>query len=381
MIDAMHSAGEPTGAQLAVSYRLLGPLQMVAGGAPVPLPKGNAAALLAILLIRRNSVVGVDAMIAGVWGDDPPTAARSGVQVAVSSLRRAIRDAGLPDPVQTAPPGYRLVAPVGSADLDAFLAHRQQARAAAAAGNPEAASTLYRAALDAWSGEPLADLQQHRFAAEFAVAWSEERLVTLQERIDADLAAGHADHVVGELFGLTGENPLRERLWVQLITALYRVGRQADALDAARRVRAILADELGLDPGPDLQELERRVLHQQLDPLAPAAPAPAMLETVTEQDGPARAVLLDETGRGYPIGGRGLRVGRLADNDVVVDDSRASRHHAVLTDTGTGFVITDLNSTNGTRVDGQRVVGVHALTGACEITIAGQVFRFAHAES
>ena len=379
----MQTVGEPAGPPPAASYRLLGPLQMLAGAIPVDLPKGNAAAALAVLLIRRNSVVSVDSMIAAVWDEDPPAAARSGVQVAVSALRRAIRDAGLTDPVKTAPPGYRLAASDDSTDLDAFLGHRTRARAAAAAGSPEAAAGLYRAALATWSGEPLADLQRHhRFAAEFAVAWDEERLVTLQERIDADLAAGHDEQVVGELLGLTRQHPLRERLWVQLITALYRVGRQAEALDAARAVRGILAEELGLDPGPELQQLERRVLRQEpvsyelLSAGRVAANPATMLQTVTEQNGPVRAVLVDGQGHRHPVGSRGLRLGRLPDNDVVVDDTRASRHHAVLTDTGTGFVVTDLQSTNGTRVDGERVFGVQVLTAGSEILIAGRTFRF-----
>lgn len=362
----------------AVAYRLLGPLEVIARGVPITLPKGNVAAVLAILLVRRNTVVSVDGITQALWGDDPPAAARSGVQVAVSSLRRAITAADLVDPVQTAPPGYRLVAPAGSTDLDDFVSHRTRARALLAGGDPAAASAHYRAALDTWTGEPLADLQHLRFAEEFAVAWEEERLTTLQERIDADLRAGRHELVIGELFGMTSRHPLRERLWAQLIAALYRAGRQAEALQAARSVRHVLLEELGIDPGPELQELERRVLRQERESWpapAVAVAGPAGMETAIEAEEASRGILVDGDGRRYPVPRRGLRIGRAPDNDVILDGSRVSRHHAVVSDTGAEFVLSDLNSTNGTRVDGLRVLGMQPLSVGITVTIGGHVLQ------
>ena len=366
----------------AVAYRLLGGLQMLAHGVPVAVPNGNPAAVLALLVVRRNAVVSTDGLIEALWGEGAPSAARSGVQVAVSSLRRAIRAAGIPDPVETTPPGYRLTAPVGTVDVDAVARNRRRARTALAAGDPSSASAYYRAALDLWSGEPLTDLRNYRFAEDFAVAWGEERLTLLQERIDADLLAGHSQQVIGDLVGLTREHPLHEHFWVQLISALYRVGRQAEALQAARSVRRILAEELGIDPGAELQDIERRVLRQDVDPEhVRLPPAPAALETVIEDEAPPRGMLIAADGRRYPIPARGLTIGRLTDNDIVVDDSKVSRHHAAVTDTGAAFLITDLESTNGTRVDGYRLAGAAALMDGTVITIATYSWHFRASKS
>ena len=144
------------------------------------------------------------------------------------------------------------------------------------------ASARYRAALAEWSGPALADLRGLRFADDFAVAVEEERLVALQSRIEADLACGMDSAVIGELTTLTGQHPLREPFWIQLITALYRLGRQADALDASRRIRQLLGDELGIDPSPPLRQLEQKILRQESLGVAPRPPSPAMQRTVSE---------------------------------------------------------------------------------------------------
>jgi pSer/pThr/pTyr-binding forkhead associated (FHA) protein len=216
----------------------------------------------------------------------------------------------------------------------------------------------------------LADLRGFRFADDFAAAVEEERLVALQARIEADLGSGMESAVVGELVTLTAQYPLREPFWIQS-------GRQADALDAARRIRELLADELGIDPSPALRELESKVLRQ--DSLAPAPPAtsPSMQRTVAET-----AVVLSRarvrlpSGESLPVPSRGLRVGRMDDNDLVVTGEKVSRYHAVVAETANGFTLTDLRSTNGTHVNDERVVDSHLLRDGDRIRIGGTELVF-----
>lgn len=347
----------------SVDFRILGPVEARVDGELRMVPGLKPRALLAVLLVNRGRVVSSDAIAEAIWEGQGPGAYAASLQVYVSTLRRTLGSASGRQLVTRQPPGYRLIVDDDAVDLGRF-------EKSAAVGNEllrtrryAEASAKFRAALAQWSGPALADLSELRFAAEFAVAVEEERLVVLQARIEADLACGRVSEVVGELTTLTGQYPLREQFWVQLITALYRLDRQADALDASRRIRELLGDELGIDPSPALRELEHKILRQELLPAAGAGErSQGLLQTVNATvAGSSFARLVLSSGQVVAISSKGLRIGRMDDNDLVLDDVKVSRYHAHIVDVGTGFAITDLRSTNGTTVGSERVLDSRVL--------------------
>lgn len=355
---------DPPDHEAQVGFRLLGPLEILVDGQSQAMPGGKPKGLLAVLLINRNRVVPSEAIADAIWDGEPPAGYPSILQVYVSTLRRSLRAAGADRQavVATQAPGYRLLVDDARVDLGRFTR-------GVAAGNelfrgrryPEAAATL-RTALAEWSGQALADLRGLRFAEDFAAAVEEERLLALQARIEADMACAMDSAVVSELTTLTAMHPLREPFWVQLITVLYRLGRQADALDASRRIRELLGDELGIDPSPALRDLERKILRQEILEATPAASSPAMQQTVSETAvvlSNARVVL--PSGKAVPVPARGLRIGRMEDNDLVIEGVKVSRYHAVVAPATHGFAVNDLRSTNGILVGGQRVIDSHLL--------------------
>lgn len=372
---------DPSGQPATLDVRLLGPLELRADGAPLPLPGGKPRALLAALLISRNRVVPADSLADAIWDGDVPASFLPTMQVHVSTLRRALRplsEAGLLT-VVTQSPGYRAVVDEALVDQGRFGRWVRAGNELLAARRYAEAAERLRAALAEWTGAALADLRGFRFADDFAAAVEEDRLVALQARIEADLATGNESAVIGELVTLTGQYPLREPLWIQLITALYRSGRQADALEAARRIRQQLDDELGIDPSPALREIEQKVLRQE--PLGPApkgaASASAQQRTVAET-----AIVLSRarvrlpSGETLPVPSRGLRLGRMEDNDLVVAGERVSRYHALVAETANGFAVTDLRSTNGTHVNDERVVDTHLLRDGDRIRVGGTEIVF-----
>lgn len=243
---------------MGVEFRLLGPLEAVADGRPLALGGPKQRALLALLLLHANEVVPAERALDEIWpGADPGPAARS-LQVYVSSLRKALGDSGAA--LQTRPGGY--VLNLGEDDLDAqrFESLASEGRQALRAGEPERASSLLREALALWRGPVLADLRYEDFAQGAIGRLEELRLTAIEERIEADLSLGHQVELSAELEELVSAHPLRERFRRQLMLARYRSGRQADALAAFRDARRTLQDELGLDPGPELKELELAIL-------------------------------------------------------------------------------------------------------------------------
>ena len=363
-----------------VDFRLLGPLEILLDGVGQSMPGGKPKALLAVLLINRNRVVSSDSIADAIWDGEPPAAYQGILQVYVSTLRRSLR-AFAPDGqavVTTQAPGYKLGVDDTRVDLGRFVREVRAGNELLKAGRFAEASTGFRTALAEWSGPALADLRGLRFADDFATAIEEDRLVALHSRIEADLAGGMDSAVVGELTTLTGQYPLREPFWTQLITALYRLGRQADALEASRRIRELLSDELGIDPSPALRDLERKILRQESLDVAPPAPSPSMQQTVSETAmvlSSAQVVL--PTGQAIPVPARGLRIGRMDDNDLVIEGSKVSRYHAVVVELTNGFAVNDLRSTNGTLVNGERVLDSHFLRDGDVIRIGGteMVFR------
>jgi len=247
-----------------MDFRILGPLEVLSEEGVLDVGGGKQRSVLVLLLLHANEIVSSDRLIDGLWPDEPPPSAAKIVQVHVSRLRKALDGVG-DEILLTRGHGYELRVAPGQLDLDRFQGLLEDGRAALAADNPDKAAETLRNALALWRGPPLADFAYDSFAQGEIARLEELRLAALEERIEADLALGRHDAVVQELEQLVGRHPLRERLRGQLMLALYRAGRQAEALEVYRDARRTLADELGLEPSPTLQQLERAILgHDQV---------------------------------------------------------------------------------------------------------------------
>ena len=243
-----------------MQFKILGPLEVTEQGRSLQLGGRKPRALLALLLLRHGHVLSADELIEGLWGDEAPAGADHGLQVYVSELRKLLVD-GDGVTITRREPGYVMEIPTDSLDLDRFERLRQRGRAALAANEPAEAGASLKEALALWRGAALADFAFDDFARPEIDRLEELRLETIEDRIDADLTAGEpAD--ISELRALVEAHPFRERIRAGLMLALYRDGRQAEALEESRRARALLADELGVDPGPRLVELETAILAQ-----------------------------------------------------------------------------------------------------------------------
>ena len=271
------------------------------------LQRGKQLALLAYLLLHPNELVSTDRLIDALWGERPPPTAAKILQNAVSQLRRVLGE----DRLLTQPPGYRFRLEPGELDLHRFEQLAQEGRA-------KHDAQVLRDALAIWRGEPLSNLRDEPFAQHAARQLEEARLSVLEDRIDADLAAGRDAVLVPELEQLIAREPLRERPYGQLMLALYRDGRQAEALETYQRARKMLSEEVGLQPGPQLQELERRMLNQ--DPALAAGRASSAVRATQRH---RRRFLLAGAG---VVGVAALAVGlvltgRDAKSPVVIPDS------------------------------------------------------------
>jgi DNA-binding SARP family transcriptional activator/DNA-binding beta-propeller fold protein YncE len=256
-----------------VEFRILGPLEPEQDGRLVPLGGRKQRALLALLLLHANAVVPRDRLIDEIWGDEPPETARTALQVHVSQLRKALGR----ERIETRAPGYRVRTEPDALDLERFERLVAEGRDALAGGDAERSADALREALALWRGTPLAELGEVPFAQRECLRLEELRLAALEERVEADLQLGRHARLVPELEGLVREHPLRERLRGQLMLALYRCGRQADALEVYRSGRRLLDEELGLQPDDELQRLERAILNH--DPsLVPGVRRPALAE-------------------------------------------------------------------------------------------------------
>ena len=248
-----------------MEFRILGSLEVLdAAGQPVALG-GRARALLALLLLHANETVPVERLIDELWAEQPPASARNVAQTLVWQLRKTLGDR-----LETHGQGYRLRVEPDELDLDRFRRLVQEARRARDNGDPSAAAGRLHEALSLWRGTALADLGHEELAAGATVHLDELRLAALEERIAAELELGRDGALVSELEQLVAEQPLRERLRGQLMLALYRAGRQADALAVYRQARSDLVEQLGLEPGEELQRLEQAILRHDpaLDPHA-----------------------------------------------------------------------------------------------------------------
>jgi branched-chain amino acid transport system substrate-binding protein len=249
-----------------VQFKLLGLLEVSEGGRVIPLPRGKERALLAALLIRAREPVSTDRLIDDLWGESPPEHAAKTIQVYVSRLRKVLGTERL----KTTPGGYVLDVADGEVDSRELERLASRGHEALEAGGVATAEHALNDALALWRGPPLADVRFEPFAQAEIRRLEELRASVRADLIDVRLERGQASRVVGELEQLVEENPLWERPRRQLMLALYRSGRQADALEVYRKTRKALGDELGIEPSPELQELERGILNQDPSLAAPA---------------------------------------------------------------------------------------------------------------
>ena len=300
---------------------MLGPFELAGDdGQLVDVGGPRSQALLAALALAEGRLVPADQLLDQIWPGDGP-GDRNRLQVHISRLRKTLGS----DRILTRAGGYALQLPAGSLDVTRFGELADAGRAALQRRDADAAARLLGQALGLWRGQPLAEFADTRFAPGVISRLQEARLTAAEDRIEAEQMLGGRGELTGELQALVGENPLRERLWGQLMLALYRAGRQGDALAAFRRARAVLADELGVDPGPELRQLEAAVLAQ--DP-ALDAPVPAAAE-----DGAGAGVVQARSGN-LPAAPSAL-IGRTAELAAIASGLQASR---LVTITGPGGV-------------------------------------------
>jgi DNA-binding SARP family transcriptional activator len=248
-----------------MEFRILGPIAVFDEGHPIPLGGPRQRTILALLLTRANEVVSTDRLIDELWGAQAPKTALNALQYHVSQLRKSLAPGEV---IVTQEPGYLIR--LGADELDLLRFERLLAQAQQSP--PELAARLLRDALGLWRGPALADLAHESFAQAETLRLEELRLVALERRIDADIALGRNAELVGELEVLAREHPLREMFRAQLMLALYGSGRQGEALEVYRKTRVFLVDELGIEPSPVLQELEKAILRQDSE-LSPQADA------------------------------------------------------------------------------------------------------------
>jgi DNA-binding SARP family transcriptional activator len=261
-----------------IEYRILGPLEVRANDRVIEIGGPKLRALLVILLLRAGESVPRDVLVHELWGEQPAAGVQHTLDVHVSRLRKTLEAAAADGPVLVTQHGaYRLRLAEGQLDVTLFERLVAEGRDALAGNAPEQAAAKLRAALKLWRGQALADLANGPGPRVEAARLEELRLAAIEDRIEADLALGRHEDVAGELQALIASHPLRERLRGQQMVALYRCGRQAEALEAYQAARRTLVGELGLEPGPELQRLEGAVLQQdaslELPDRAVAAPA------------------------------------------------------------------------------------------------------------
>lgn len=340
----------------------LGPLECRVDGVPIALGGAKQQSVLALLALEAGSVVSVDRLLEWVWPDDTASGSTGTLQVYVSNLRRLFTPAS--DRlgralIATQRPGYALAVETAESDLLEFRSLRAQADAAASAGRQGEAATHLRAALGCWRGPVIDGLPHAPGEAPLLAHIESLKVATMEQLAEAELAVGRHRELVTELSSWVSDHPLDERLRGHLMLALYRSGRQADALATYNQGRELLLEDLGLDPSRELRSLESRIIAQdpsldlslQRREVRPAAPSTQVRSSVVMP-----AAVLESSGQVIDLGRPLLTVGRSADRDVIVDDLGVSRVHAEIRQIGSSYVLVDVGSANGTVVNGRRVV-------------------------
>jgi len=332
-----------------VSLRLLGPISLEIDGNPQQLGGPRQRAVLAALALEPQRTIAVDRIIVDLWDDDARRQPRNNVQVYVSNLRRILRPCADRLWIAGEGGGYRLDAAPGVIDHQVFQHEMEDSRRQAERGLSAAAARAAARALAMWRGPFLSDLaSQFDVFTAAAERAEEERLHATEHWLSVELDAGRSGELVAELEALTGAHPMRERFWLQLMTALARAGRQRDALQAFQRARAVMAEEAGLEPGKELRALEAALLGGE------------ELPSTGPMDG-VHLAYIDAAGalvRVPLVAGGAYTIGRDPAADISIAwDARASRLHARLWHEHGAWHVHDCGSTNGTLVNGSRVDG------------------------
>jgi DNA-binding SARP family transcriptional activator/tetratricopeptide (TPR) repeat protein len=245
-------------------FRILGPVEVDGPAGTVRIPPGRQQVVLAFLLVEANKTVSTDHLVDALWDDQPPDTARTQVQICVSRLRKNLAAGGVTVAIETRPPGYVLKVPPERLDMHTFTSTVADARVLAREGRAADAAGRLRAAVALWRGPCLSGMSSRALRTR-ALRLDEERLTATEDYLELELGLGHHHPLIGEITRLVHENPLRERLRGLLMVALYRAGRQAEALDVYRAGRDLLIEELGLEPGPELRGLETAILSGAAD--------------------------------------------------------------------------------------------------------------------
>ena len=357
---------------------ILGSFEVIDGERRVELGGYKQRAALAVLALSPNRVVTTDRMIDELWGESPPRQAAGSVQAYISNLRRALEPDRAPrEPSQllrSQAGGYLLSLDLADIDAAAFEHQASEGRNQLRQGAAQAARETLSQALELWRGPALVEFADEPFASSEAGRLEELRAAAVEDRIEADLLLGNHAAVVAEVQGLLARAPLRERLWAHLIIALYRSGRQSDALAAYQQCRRAL-DELGIEPSPALRKLESDVLRQspELDWRGPHEAKRRTGASLVFHDGSGRRHV-------YPLDEHGARIviGRESTADIWLSwDAKVSRHHAELELVGDQWVLVDDGmSSNGSFVAGERVRGRRFLDDGDELRFADTPMTF-----
>lgn len=378
----MANSTEPDGD--AVSFRVLGPVAVSVNGIDLQLGGTKPRALLALLLTELNRPVATGRIIEALWGQDAPDRAPSTLQVHVSNLRKSLAPAAssLADGelLRTQAPGYAIHADAATLDLSIFRALSAEGQAHARRGDHRAASNKFSAALNLVTGEPIADLLDEPFVTPVRAHLNQIIANARAARIETELALGRHREILHEIESSVAANPFDEHLRSLHMLALYRCGRQADALGAYQIARNVLVEELGVDPSPVLRELEKRILeHDPTLLFSERQPFKNEFSTVLRSSVliPSAVLIIEsEQDRVVRLEQPTTTIGRSEGNDIVLDDTQVSRLHAeVRVDAGM-FHIVDKRSTNGTVVNGSRH-DEHRLQVDDVITIGRHRLRFA----
>jgi SARP family transcriptional regulator, regulator of embCAB operon len=361
-----------TGSRIRVG--ILGPLRVNTAEGELHIGAPKQRLLLAVLAIHRGHSVGAERLIDYLWSDDPPRSAAKTLQTYISGLRRLLPA----DTLRTVPGGYELDLAPEDYDADVFEQCLRSARLARETGKGADAKELLEQGLALWRGPALGDLASEGHGLTAGQRLDELRRVALEDLHGVRMEAGGDGELVADLEAAVSEEPLRERRWAQLMTTLYRCGRQADALRAYRRLQETLGSELGLEPSPELVQLEQAILLQ--DP-ALSVPVPG--------DGRGRSLLVasltsiptlkqtEPVSIDFSLQHRHLTIGRQEGNDVLLTlDMLVSRHHAEIEERGGEWILRDLRSRNGTILNGRRITE-SILRNGDKIKVGSAVFDFA----
>lgn len=353
---------EDEGAATGLRVAALGPLTVTWRGDALTLGGAKQQMVLALLLLEANSVVSVDRLLEWVWPDDHGDKRGATLQVYVSNLRRTLGPAAEArggSVIETRRPGYVIELDDDELDILRFRRAQLEGEVALRDGRPAAAAAAFRSAMSTWRGEPMSGLPIDATDSGGLRRLELMRTSMTEQLAEAELAVGHHRELLDELPTWVAEQPLDERLRGHLMVALYRSGRQADALATFEQGRQLLLDELGISPSRELRDLEHRILNQD-----PTLDLPRQrperftdeMSTALRTSVLSRGAVLEVDGRSVRLDASVLTIGRLPDRDLVLDDPGVSRVHAEIRQVGSTYRIVDVGSANGTVVAGERVI-------------------------